>query len=149
MKFLMVCLGNICRSPLAQGVLESKIGSEHQVDSAGTSNYHVGQKPDKRSIEVAAQNGIDISHQKSRHFKKSDFEDFDIIYVMDKSNFEDVCQLTTDQGHRAKVKLLLSELSDPSLEEVPDPYYGGKKGFEEVYALVDKATDAIAKELIP
>lgn len=146
-KVLMVCLGNICRSPLAEGILRSKVDSDKVlVDSAGTAGYHIGNPPDKRSIAVARKYGLDISHQRCRKFSRLDFLEFDLIYVMDRSNFSDVAQLASNAQEAQKVKLLLSEV-DLDLQEVPDPYYGGADGFENVYQMVDQACEAIAKKL--
>lgn len=146
-KVLMVCLGNICRSPLAEGILRSKVDSDKVlVDSAGTAGYHIGNPPDKRSIAVAQKYGLDISHQRCRKFSRLDFLEFDLIYVMDQSNFSDVAQLASNAQEAQKVKLLLSEV-DLDLQEVPDPYYGGDDGFENVYQMVDQACEAIAKKL--
>lgn len=147
-KVLMVCLGNICRSPLAEGILKSKVDSTKiYVDSAGTGGWHVGELPDSRSIDVARINDIDISDQRCRKFSVSDFDDFDFIYVMDRSNYSDVIALAKSEEHRLKVHLILSKLSGDSILEVPDPYYGGEKGFENVYNLLDEACVLIAKRL--
>ncbi|WP_318308821.1 low molecular weight protein-tyrosine-phosphatase [Flagellimonas crocea] len=146
-KVLMVCLGNICRSPLAEGILQSKVDPDKVfVDSAGTAGYHVGNPPDKRSIAVARKYGLNIAHQKCRKFSKQDFLEFDHIYVMDRSNFSDVANLAKNQEEAKKVKLLLSEVS-LGINEVPDPYYGGDDGFENVYQMIDSACEAIAKKL--
>ncbi|MEM9648925.1 MAG: low molecular weight protein-tyrosine-phosphatase [Bacteroidota bacterium] len=146
-KVLMVCLGNICRSPLAEGILRSKIDEASvKVDSAGTAGYHVGNPPDKRSIAVAQKHGINISHQRSRQFAASDFKDFDLIFAMDTSNFRNILRLATSTDDEKKVKLLLDEV-DLNTNEVPDPYYGGADGFERVYEMLDKACEAIAKKL--
>ena len=125
---LMVCLGNICRSPLAHGIFQD-LAADHniKVDSAGTANYHTGAAPDPRSIEIAAKKGIDISPQQARQFVVEDFDQFDYIYVMDKSNLQNVLQLARTEGDRAKVSLLLGNA------EVEDPYYGGTDGFAIVY----------------
>ena len=147
-KVLMVCLGNICRSPLAEGILKSKIFSfKAFVDSAGTGAYHVGQKPDKRSIAVANQNGIDISNQRARKFTVADFELFDIIYVMDNSNYKNVISLARTNEDKAKVKLILNEVFPEENLDVPDPYYGGDFGFKNVYNMLDEACDIIAKKI--
>ncbi len=146
-RILMVCLGNICRSPLAEGILQSKVDPAYaEVDSAGTAGYHVGNPPDRRSVAVAEKYGIDISHQKCRKFGPSDFKYFDHIYVMDYSNYEDVIAQAQTLEEKGKVKLLLEEVS-LSITEVPDPYYGGKDGFEYVFDLIDKACEAIAKKI--
>ncbi|WP_421807032.1 low molecular weight protein-tyrosine-phosphatase [Flagellimonas sp.] len=146
-KVLMVCLGNICRSPLAEGILRSKVDSDKVlVDSAGTAGYHIGNPPHNRSIAVARKYGLDISHQRCRKFSRSDFLEFDLIYVMDQSNFSDVAHLASNAQEAQKVKLLLSEV-DLDLQEVPDPYHGGDDGFENVYQMVDQACEAIAKKL--
>ena len=143
MKILMVCLGNICRSPLAQGILESKVDStEFIVDSAGTAAYHVGNSPDKRSVAVAKKNGIDLSKQKARQFTVEDFSLFSKIYVMDLSNYENVIALSQNPEDKAKVNLILNESM-----EVPDPYYGGKEGFEYCFDLLNNACDQIVKSL--
>ncbi|MEM7486959.1 MAG: low molecular weight protein-tyrosine-phosphatase [Bacteroidota bacterium] len=146
-KVLMVCLGNICRSPLAEGILKSKVDKDKViVDSAGTAGYHVGNPPDRRSISVAKKHGIDISLQTCRQFSKDDFNIFDFIYVMDKNNFDNVIRLATSESEEKKVKLLLDEV-DLGITEVPDPYYGGTDGFENVYQMVDTACEAIAKKV--
>lgn len=146
-KILMVCLGNICRSPLAEGILKSKMNTvEVFIDSAGTGGYHIGSLPDSRSIEVARNNGIDISSQRCRKFTTQDFKRFDIIYVMDRSNYANVISLSEMEADRKKVKLLLDE-ADLGISEVPDPYYGGADGFEYVYGLIEQACDQIVKKL--
>lgn len=144
----MVCLGNICRSPLAEGLLKSKVDSDLvYVDSAGTGGWHVGELPDSRSIEVARVNGLDISDQKCRKFIKQDFDDFDWIYVMDKSNYSDVMALAKTKAEGCKVTMILNESAPDINEEVPDPYYGGDHGFQHVYELLDEACEQIAKRL--
>jgi protein-tyrosine phosphatase len=148
MKILMVCLGNICRSPLAEGILQDKLGSKFNVDSAGTIALHQGEKPDKRSIATAENHGIDISKQKSRPIKNSDLDEFDIIYCMDKNNVKDVLSLAKTKEQKAKVHLFLEVLKDSSLTEVPDPYWGNMQDFENVYQLIDKACTIIAKDLV-
>lgn len=147
MKVLMVCLGNICRSPLAEGILQSKVSDEIFVDSAGTSNWHIGKQPDQRSIAIAQKYGIDITNQKARQIQTEDFDKFDRIYVMDESNLDNVLALAPTPAHREKVKLILSELKNTSITEVPDPYYGGDEGFEHVFDLLDRATDQIVLQI--
>ncbi len=143
----MVCLGNICRSPLAEGILKSKVDPANIfVDSAGTAGYHVGHGPDPRSIEVAKEHHIDISGQRCRKFQEEDFYSFDHIFVMDKENYSNVCALAPSEDHKKKVRLLL-ERTDSAYREVPDPYYGGQDGFEEVYHLIDKACDMLLQDL--
>jgi len=144
----MVCLGNICRSPLAEGILKSKVDQTRVfVDSAGTGGYHIGELPDTRSIHIAKLNQIDISDQRCRKFKVKDFDDFDFIYVMDESNLSDVLSLAKTEVHRKKVKLILTFNKEDYLMEVPDPYYGGDSGFEKVFDLLDAACEHIAKSL--
>lgn len=147
-KILMVCLGNICRSPLAEGILRSKLNNHSfLVDSAGTANYHVGHSPDRRSIAVAKKYGLDISHLKGRQFNVSDFDVFDLIYVMDESNFENVIALARNNTDKTKVKLILNEVYPNQNYSVPDPYFGGDEGFENVYKMLDEACDNIVKKL--
>ncbi len=136
----MVCLGNICRSPLAHGILQREIddkGLGWEVDSAGTSGWHVGEQPDARSIEVAMQNGINITCQKSRKFLKSDLEDFDLIIAMDAQNYQDICALSSSEVEKKKVKMLLNYSYPGENRAVPDPYYSG--GFDYVYDLINDA----------
>ena len=145
-KVLMVCLGNICRSPLAEGILQSKVGIDAVfVDSAGTGGYHIGSKPDSRSIAVGLKYNIDITHQRCRKFNAQDFKDFDLIYVMDHSNYKNVTALAQNEEEKAKVKLILDEV-DTGLNEVPDPYYDDD-GFENVFHLIDEACNIIAEKL--
>lgn len=148
-KILMVCLGNICRSPLAEGILASKLPKENfVVDSAGTGSWHVGHSPDKRSIAVAQKNGLCIDQQKGRQFKTSDFDEFDYIYVMDNSNYRDIMHLAKTPEHKSKVNLILNELFPDENVDVPDPYYGAVNGFDNVYQMLDEATEIIAQKLI-
>ena len=141
-KILMVCLGNICRSPLAQGILEKKVFKSVIIDSAGTAGYHIGKNPDQRSIDIGNKNGVDISNYKARQFSKEDFKNFDHIYVMDNSNYKDVIGQAESIEDEKKVNLILS-----SNQEVPDPYYHGEKEFEDCYRLLDNACENIVKEL--
>lgn len=147
-KILMVCLGNICRSPLAEGILKSKIDTHTVfVDSAGTGHWHVGQLPDPRSIEIAKNHGIDLTNQRGRQFTQKDFEDFDFIFVMDASNKENVLQLAKNTSEAKKVQLILDEIFPFENVDVPDPYYGGDQGFESVYQMLDQACEEIVKRL--
>jgi len=151
MNILMVCLGNICRSPLADGLLRNKVkrdGLAAIVDSAGTANYHVGGPPDERMTETAMKNGIDISSLRARQFEVSDYDNFDLIYVMDKSNYHNVTRLARNDKDIEKVKLILDELGHSNtIQEVPDPYYGGQAGFDHVFDLLDRSTDIIIEKL--
>jgi len=147
-KILMVCLGNICRSPLAEGILRSKIDSDEIiVESAGTGGWHVGELPDSRSIEVAQNHKIDITYQRCRKFTYADFENFDLIYVMDRSNLADVLSLARNEQDKQKVELILNELQPGENLDVPDPYYGGDRGFENVYQMLDDACEIISNKL--
>ncbi|MCH7525577.1 MAG: low molecular weight phosphotyrosine protein phosphatase [Bacteroidetes bacterium] len=147
-KILMVCLGNICRSPLAEGILKSKLPENiFFVDSAGTANYHIGRQPDHRSIETAKKYGVDITNQRGRQFVVSDFDDFDYIYAMDSTNFNDIISLSRNINDASKIKLILDELTDVDTADVPDPYYGGSQGFENVYRILDSACNIIANKL--
>ena len=150
MKILMVCLGNICRSPLADGLLRKKVADNKLnviVDSAGTSSYHVGSAPDKRMILTADTRGVSIEKLQARVFTKSDFKDFDHIYVMDKSNLEDVLELAENEKDESKVSLILNEINPSSDNEVPDPYFGGQDGFAHVYDMLNEATDLIIEKI--
>jgi len=150
MKILMVCLGNICRSPLAEGILQTKVNSKGldiKVDSAGTGGWHVGQGPDRRAVAIANKYGIDISQQQARQFSSSDFESFDIIYAMDGSNLSDIVSLANSNKDIEKVRLILNELTPKDNTPVPDPYYGGDDGFEKVYQLLDAACEIITKKI--
>ncbi|MGB0443910.1 MAG: low molecular weight protein-tyrosine-phosphatase [Flavobacteriaceae bacterium] len=135
-KVLMVCLGNICRSPLAEGVFRHLAeGQNFMVDSAGTANYHTGAAPDHRSIAVAAKNGIDISNQKARQLTYNDIEVFDHILVMDEQNLLDTIALCTSKDQRKKIELLTAA-SGHNATHVPDPYYGDEQNFDAVFNLV-------------
>jgi len=150
MKVLMVCLGNICRSPLAEGILRNKaqqLGKKIEVDSAGTGAWHAGELPDRRSIEKAKEYGIDITDQRARQFTSEDFINFDFIYVMDGSNYSDIIAMAESQEEMNKVKIILNELFPNQDKSVPDPYYGGEEGFENVYRLLDKACDKILEKI--
>ena len=144
MKILMVCLGNICRSPLAEGILQAKAESYKlpwQVDSAGTGAYHVGEKPDPRSRAVANKHGLDISHQRARQFKAEDLDRFDLIFAMDSQNLQNILRLASSEEQKQRVKLIL-EFTGSDERNVPDPYWDDN-GFEHVYQLLNTACDRI------
>mgnify|MGYP000663406343 CR=1 FL=1 len=148
-KILMVCLGNICRSPLAEGILKSKLPSENfMVDSAGTGNYHVGDAPDKRSVKVGNKYGVDITKQRGRQFTVSDFDTFDIIYVMDTSNYQNVVKLARNDNDISKVNMILNEIYPNQDYNVPDPYTGGIQGFESTFKMLDEACNEISQKLL-
>lgn len=145
----MVCLGNICRSPLAEGLLQSKLPRDQFiVDSAGTGSWHVGSPPDKRSIAVAKLNGLDITSQRGRQFTLKDYHENDYIYVMDSSNYRDVIDLAPDEESRNKVRLILDELFPGENVDVPDPYFGLENGFNTVYDMLNQVCEIIAKKLL-
>ncbi|MDD2822004.1 MAG: low molecular weight phosphotyrosine protein phosphatase [Flavobacterium sp.] len=148
-QILMVCLGNICRSPLAEGILASKLPKDKfRVDSAGTGSWHIGHTPDERSIATAKKNGLDISNQRGRQFSSSDFDTFDYIFVMDSSNYETVISLAKSQEHKDKVRMILDELFPNENVDVPDPYFGLPNGFNMVYQMLDEVCDVISEKLI-
>jgi len=145
----MVCLGNICRSPLAEGILQSKLPKDKFfIDSAGTGNYHVGDPPDPRSVKIAKKYGLDISNQRGRQFTTSDFDKFDYIYVMDSSNYQNVIRLARNEQDIAKVKMILNEIYKNQDYDVPDPYTGGIQGFESTYKMLDEACQEIANKIL-
>ena len=148
MKILMVCLGNICRSPLAEGILQHKIskaGLNWQVDSAGTNGYHVGDTPHRLSQKVARMNGIDISRQAGRQFVKEDFDRFDKIYAMAADVVDEIKYISKEKFDADKVDLLLNEKYPGQHRDVPDPWYGTEPGYHEVYELIDKACEQLIK----
>jgi protein-tyrosine phosphatase len=146
-KILMVCLGNICRSPLAEGILKSKVGEDVIVDSAGTAGYHVGHLPDERSIEVAKLNDVDITDQRARRVTLSDFDEYDHIYAMDEENYNNLIAMAKNDSQRSKVKMIMNELYPNENIDVPDPYYGVDNGFKNVYKMLDLATNKILEKL--
>jgi protein-tyrosine phosphatase len=148
-KIIMVCLGNICRSPLAEGILSSKLPKERFfIDSAGTGNWHEGESPDLRSIAIAQKKGIDISKQKAKHFTTKTFEDFDHIFVMDRSNLKNVLALAPNEKAKEKVQMILDTQFPNKQKEVPDPYYGTEKDFEQVYDMLDEVCNLLVKKMI-
>jgi protein-tyrosine phosphatase len=147
-KILMVCLGNICRSPLAEGIMASKLPKDKfTVDSAGTGSWHIGHSPDARSISTAKKNKLDISKQKGKQFTINDFETYDYIYVMDKSNYDDVIELAQTAEQKNKVQIILNELYPNENVDVPDPYFGMPNGFDIVYNMLNEVCDIIAEKL--
>ena len=147
-RILMVCLGNICRSPLAHGILQSKLDADtFYVDSAGTAAYHIGELPDSRSIAIAKTHGLDITSQSARQFKVNDFDRFDLIYAMDQSNYSNITGLARSNEDIGKVKLILE--ANPSIldKNVPDPYYGRDSGFKNVYNMLESTCQIIAEQL--
>ncbi len=145
MKVLMVCLGNICRSPLAEGILKNKVAEYHldwEIDSAGTGSWHVGNLPDSRSIAVAKNHGIDITDQRAMQFEPNHLNAFDLIFAMDASNYQNIIRLAENEDQKKKVHLIMN-MSRPGMNQtVPDPYYGND-GFESVYQMLDEACDKI------
>jgi len=146
MKILMVCLGNICRSPLAHGILESKLPEGWIVDSAGTSSWHEGERPDTRSILEAKKNNINIDHQRSRSVRVQDFHDFDIIFAMDSSNYSNLCKMAPEEGLKSKIRLIMNEVEPGKNIQVPDPYTGGQSGFSHVFGMLEEAIDAFLEK---
>lgn len=145
MKILMVCLGNICRSPLAEGIMKHKIKQHNlswQVDSAGTGHWHSGASPDRRSIAVARKYGIDISDQRARQIRKQDLDTFDYVFAMDHSNFRDILRLAETPEKKHKVEMILNLVRPGANQSVPDPYYDDN-GFEEVFYLLNEACDKV------
>lgn len=146
MKILMVCLGNICRSPLAEGILQEKAwkaGLNWSVESAGTNGFHNGEPPHPLSVKVALHHGIDIRQQRSRKFTAADFEQYDKIYAMAGDVLDDIRRIGRNQFRAEKVDLLLNEAFPDQQLDVPDPWYGPEKGYHEVFALIDQACEAI------
>lgn len=150
MKILMVCLGNICRSPMADGLLRKKVEELNlsvEVDSAGTSGFHSGEQADERMRSVAKKLGVNIDNLRARQFTKNDFREFDIIYAMDSSNYNNILSIAETQEDRSKVHLILNELNPGKNQQVPDPYYGGTEEFIDVFNLLDAATDNIIEKI--
>ncbi len=144
----MVCLGNICRSPLAEGILTSMVNPEKtEVSSAGTGGWHVGSQPDPRSIAVAQKNKIDITNQRGKQFSTYDYEVYDHIFVMDSANYREVLKLANTEAERAKVSMILDEIFPGEAVDVPDPYYGGDNGFDDVYKMLYEACEKIVSRL--
>jgi protein-tyrosine phosphatase len=150
MKILMVCLGNICRSPLAEGIMQhlaEQNNLDWQVDSAGTGSWHVGEMPDDRSIAVALKNGIDISHQRARQFHFPDLEKFDLIFAMDSSNYQDIIRQANSEAEKEKVKLIMNEAVPGRNINVPDPYWDDN-GFDKVFGMLYEACEKVIENYI-
>lgn len=146
MKILMVCLGNICRSPLAEGILQDKAfkaGLTWSIESAGTNNYHTGEPPHHLSQKVARVNGIDISHQRARRFSANDFATYDKIYALAGDVLDEIKRIAKDKFDPAKVGLLMNEIHPGKNIDVPDPWYGPEPGYHEVYTMLDRVCDTI------
>lgn len=142
MRILMVCLGNICRSPMAEGILRDlvrKEGLDFVTDSAGTADYHVGEKPDRRARAAMRKHGIDIDDLRGRHFVAEDFERFDLLLAMDESNLRNMLRIAPNEALAGKAKLVMDYAPAHPKREVPDPYYGDDSGFDHVYAMLDEA----------
>jgi len=139
MKVLMVCLGNICRSPLAHGILLNSASKSWLIDSAGTSGWHEGERPDTRSIITAKNHNINIEEQKSRKFVLDDFDKYDVIFAMDSSNFSSLTAIAPNKTSADKIRLLMNEAYPDENRQVPDPYTGGQQGFEQVYQMLNHA----------
>lgn len=149
MKILMVCLGNICRSPLAEGILQDKVfksGLTWSIESSGTNSYHTGEPPHPLSQKVAKLNGIDISKQRARRFTVSDFDMYDKIYALAKDVMEDIRRIAKNKYDESKVDLLMNELYPGKNMDVPDPYYGTEAGYHEVYKMIDEVCDSIIEK---
>ncbi len=149
MKILMVCLGNICRSPLAEGILQDKAfkaGLTWSVESAGTNRYHTGDSPHPLSQKIARQNGIDISQQRARTFMASDFDVYDKIYALADDVLDEIKRIAGKKFNAAKATLLMNEVYPGENMDVPDPYYGPEAGYHEVYKLIDEASNVIIRK---
>jgi protein-tyrosine phosphatase len=152
MKILMVCLGNICRSPLAEGILQHKAfeaGLNWSVESAGTNNYHTGEPPHPLAQKVAKLHGIDISRQRKRRFVAEDFEIYDKIYALSADVLEEMRYIAKDKFDPSKVELLMNEQYPGSNRDVPDPWYGEEPGYHKVYKILDEVCDKIVKKASP
>lgn len=150
-KVLMVCMGNICRSPLAHGHFEALVAAEGlsewiRIDSAGTHAYHVGNPPDPRSQKTAQRHGLDLSQQRARQVKAADFDEFDYVIAMDQDNLA-ILHSQADEQQQQKIRLFLDYAPQLPEREVPDPYYGGADGFEHVYRLVDAASRGLLQAI--
>lgn len=151
MRVLFVCMGNICRSPTAEGVFRRVLADrapdlEVEIDSAGTHSYHIGNPPDRRAIEAARRRGIDLSPLRARQVSREDFERFDLILAMDEENLEEL-RRRADARYHERIRLMMEFAPDAPLRHVPDPYYGGASGFEQVLDLLEQAAEGLIAEL--
>ena len=149
-KILMVCLGNICRSPMAEGIVRdefTKHGIDIQVDSAGTAAYHVGERADARGQAELAKHGIDISDERAMKLSPYHLEEYDMIYAMDRSNYSDILALCKDDEERKKVDMFMNLSQPGKFISVPDPYYGGDKGFANVYEMLKESAEKLVENL--
>jgi len=149
MKILMVCLGNICRSPLAEGILKYKAKQAElpwKIDSAGTNGYHIGEPPHHLSQKVARLNGIDICDQRARRFTADDFKNYDKIYAMSADVIDEMKRIARNKFDAGKVDLLMNELNPGKNMDVPDPWYGPEPGYHQVYKMIDEACDAVVRK---
>lgn len=149
-RALMVCLGNICRSPLAEGIIDyhaTRLGYPLKLDSCGTSAWHVGEPPDSRAVAVAKQNGIDIAHYRARQFHQHDFDRFDIIFAMDHANKRDLLNMAKNQEQRDKVHMVLEFGGQEAPADVPDPYYGNEADFRKVFDLLNNTAPVVLEQL--
>ena len=149
-SILFVCLGNICRSPLAEGILRHKAeqkGIKLKIESAGTESLHVGENPDRRSMKVAKEHGIDISRQVARQINPDDFDEFDKILVADAQVYNELMSFIRNENDKKKIDFIMNVCQPDCNTGVPDPYYGGQDGFEKVYSMLDKACDSIIANL--
>lgn len=152
-KVLFVCLGNICRSPVAEGLFKHKVTKKGlnkviEADSCGTSNYHIGGGPDERTIVNAMKNGIQLNHR-GRQLTYLDLENFDFIVAMDRSNYDTILQLPNAEAHKEKILMMRSFDPQPDHEDVPDPYYGGEHDFQNVFDILDRSTEKFLAHLNP
>ena len=152
-RVLFVCMGNICRSPLAEGIFrnatdEEGVADAFEIDSAGTGSWHVGDPPDRRMHETAVLHGVSLDGQRARQFNRRDLEHYDHIFVMDRDNLHDVQYLDTDDQFTHKVRLFRELDPEPEDYQVPDPYYGGGDGFEIVFKIVDRTARELLARLI-